>query len=61
MIVCVIQFRNVVLVLQKIKQVKTRVDLKGKIVGSINGKVSLWYLNPKYLDCNSTRQLLIQN
>ena len=53
MIVCVIQFRNVVLVLQKIKQVKTRVDLKGKIVGSINGKVSLWYLNPKYLDCNS--------
>ena len=33
--------RNMALVLQKSKQVKTRVDIKGKIVGSKNGIVSL--------------------
>ena len=36
-----ILFRNIVLVLQKSKQAKTRVDLNGKSVGLKNGRVFL--------------------
>ena len=36
-----ILFRNIVLVLQKSKQAKTRVDFNGKRVGLKNGRVFL--------------------
>ena len=42
--------KNMIFVLQKSKQVKTRVDLKGKRVGSKNGKVSRHGICFKALD-----------
>ena len=47
LIVCMKLVRNIVLVLQKIKQAKTRTDLNGKRVGSTKWNIGpRWDLNP---------------
>ena len=53
-IMCMILVRNIILVLQKSKETKTRVDLNGN---RINDKIPKWNSNPQSPGCSNHRTM----